>query len=55
MINRIKYTWHLLNFRKNQAMLDGCLDESIRIKIIDRIQHHERSFIKYQTKLFTEK
>ncbi|MCA1064788.1 hypothetical protein QTG56_24590 (plasmid) [Rossellomorea sp. AcN35-11] len=45
MINHMKLFWHKLNLRKNIALLDGCLDQNIREKLLNNIHHHEKSMI----------
>lgn len=53
--NRILFAWHSLNCKHDLALIQSCVDQDLKQKLIDRYSHHERIAVRYKARLAVER
>lgn len=47
MLCKARSVWHRFWFHYNRALIDGCLDENYRRKLIFEALYHEKQYLRY--------
>ncbi len=47
MLTKVRFIWHKFWFFYNKSLINSCLDEKYREKLIRKALYHEKQYLRY--------